>query len=284
MFTLQVENKNNQFLTLTQNESDYQVVSVEGLNPPEAEIYTSAVANMDGAKFKSSKLQMRNLVLTIKINGNVEANRIHIYEYMATGKWCKIYYSNGSRNVFIEGYVETIECPLFTINQEMQISIVCPIPYLKSLQTIYADISKQFPNFEFPFDIEEEGREFSILDITREGLILNNGEISAGAIITLTAKSDGIINPIIYDVNTAEYISLDVTLNEGDILIINTNKGEKSIKKIVDGVETNAINSLVAGSTWLQLETGMNKFTYTADQNAEQLQVEFELNLLYEGV
>lgn len=283
MFTLKVENKSGQILTLTQNETMYQVVNIDGLNPPNAAIYTNAVAGMDGEKFKSSKLQMRNVVLTLKINGDAEANRIHLYEYFGTGKWCKIYYSNGSRNVFIEGYVETMECPLFTMNQQMQISIVCPDPYLKSLMTIYADISKVFPNFEFPFSIDEEGIEFSGVDIGKETVVVNGGEIATGITITLTAAAR-VPYPIIYNVGTGEFIKLNLTMQEGEVIVINTNKGHKTIKKISNGIETNIINSYDSGSTWLQLETGASTFTYTATENAELLKVEFEANLLYEGV
>ena len=284
MFTLKVENKRGQILELTHDETNYQVLNVEGLNPPEAEIYTNAVAGMDGEKFKSSKLQMRNLVLTIKINGEVEANRIHLYEYFRTGAWCKIYYSNGSRNVFIEGYCEAIECPLFEMKQQMQISIICPNPYLKSLLKIYSDISKQFANFEFPFEIEEEGVEFSILEVDRETVVINGGEVSSGLIITLTARNGNVAYPVIYNVNTGEFLHLNLVMQEGDIIIINTNKGSKSVKKISNGLETNVINSFVAGSTWFQLPVGASVFTYHATFNDEGLKVEFESNLLYEGV
>ncbi len=283
MFTLKVENKNSQVLTLTQNESQYQVINIEGLNPPEAEIYTNAVANMDGEKFKSAKLQIRNVVLTIKVNGNAEENRLHLYEYFATGRWCKIYFENGTRNVFIEGYCETIECSLFTMNQQMQISIVCPDPYLKSLRTIYADISKVFANFEFPFDIDENGVEMSVVDIGREVVVLNNGEISTGAMITLSAGAT-VKNPVLYNVGANSFFRINGTLQEGDVIVIDTSKGHKSIFKISNGIKTNIINSVENGSTWFQLEVGINKFTYSAEENEELLKVEIEANLLYEGV
>lgn len=284
MFTLKVENKLKQILTLTQNESNYQVINVNGLNPPKANIFTNPVSGMDGAKFKDSKLEMRNLVLTIKINGDAEQNRLHLYEYFKTGAWCKIYYSNETRSVFIEGYCETIECPLFTINQQMQISIVCTDPYFKSLMTIYADISKQFPNFEFPFDIEEEGIEFSLLDVDRETVVTNGGETSCGLIITLTARNGNVAYPILYNVNTGEHLQLNLVMQEGDTVVINTNKGSKSVKKISNGIETNVINSFMAGSTWFQLPVGSTVFTYQATYNDAGLKVELESNLLYEGV
>lgn len=283
MFTLKVENANKQILSLTNNECNYQIVNVDGLNPPKAKINTSEIANIDGQKFKSSKLEMRNLVITVKVNGNVEENRIHLYEFFRTGQWCKIYYNNDTRKVFIEGYVETMETDLFTVSQEMQISIICPDPYLKSLRLIFADISKTIGNFEFPFDIEEEGIEFSLYDANRITNISNGGEVETGIKITLTAVGGNVTNPIIYNTDTLEQFKLNLTMQEGDTIVINTQKGNKSVKKISNGIETNIINYVDDASTWLQLKIGSNRFTFTSSDDTK-LHIEFESNTLYEGV
>lgn len=283
MFTLKIENAKGNSIELTQNESNYQVIDVEGLAPPKAQLYTNAVASMDGEKFKSSKLDMRNLVLTVKINGDAEANRINLYKYFGAGKWCKVYYKNGSRDVFIEGYVETIECPLFTINQQMQVSIICPTPYFKSAEIIYTDISITVAGFTFPFTIDETGVIISQLIPNKVTSVINDGEFETGVEIKMRALADGITTPVIYNADTGEFLSVSVILNKGDILRINTNKGSKSIVKIVDGVEVNIINYLEYGSTWLQLEAGINNFTYDAG-GAQWLEVIFEYHHQYEGV
>lgn len=283
MFILRIENTKGNEIRLTQNESEYQIVNVEGLAPPKAELYTNVVASMDGGKFKSSKMDMRNLVLTVKINGDVEANRINLYKYFGAGKWCKVYYKNGSRDVYIEGYVETIDCDLFTINQQMQISIVCPTPYFKSVDIIYTDISIVIAGFTFPFTIDEAGVIISQLIPNKVTTVINDGEFATGFEIVMRALADNISTPTIYNSDTGEYISVSVLLNKGDVLRINTNKGSKSIKKIVNGVETNIINYLENGSTWLQLEAGANNFTYSVN-SAERLEVVFEYHHQYEGV
>lgn len=284
MFTLEVETQNGVRLKLTQNETDYQVISIEGLNPPNAKISTTMSANADGVKFKSSKLEARNLVLTIKINGDVEKNRLQLYQFFGTGRYCKIYYSNNSRNVFCEGHIETIECNLFVINEQMQISILCENPYLFALQNIVSDISKTFANFEFPFAIEKEGIEFSLFDLYRQATVINSGEVVTGMIITLQARTNNIINPVIYNVETGEFMKLNITMNDGDIIVINTNTNKKSVKKIIDGIIYNALNSLDKNSTWLNLQLGNNLFTYTSDSNEEFLDVTFEHSHLFEGV
>lgn len=283
MFTLKIENSKGNLIELTQNETNYQVINIDGLAPPKAQLYTNAVASMDGEKFKSSKLDMRNLVLTVKINGDAETNRINLYKYFGAGKWCKVHYMNGLRDVFIEGYVETIECSLFTVNQQLQVSIVCPSPYFKSAEIIYTDISIVVAGFTFPFTIDETGVIISQLTPNKITSVVNDGEFETGIEIVMRALADNVSTPIIYNADTGEYLSVSVVLNKGDVLRVNTNKGSKSITKIVDGVEINHINYLEYGSTWLQLEAGINSFTYDAG-NAQWLEVIFEYHHQYEGV
>ena len=71
MFTLKIENIKNTILELTQNESNYQILSVKGLNPPNAQINRSTIAGLDGSKCNSSKLEERNIVITLKLNGDI---------------------------------------------------------------------------------------------------------------------------------------------------------------------------------------------------------------------
>ena len=99
MYILKVENITNNVLTLTQRESDFQVLQIDGLNPPNAQINRSTVAGLDGSKFNSSKLNERNIVITIKLNGDIEKNRLYLYSFFNTKRWCKIYYKNESLDV-----------------------------------------------------------------------------------------------------------------------------------------------------------------------------------------
>ncbi len=293
MFVLKVENTRNNILTLTQNESNYQITKIDGLNPPNAIINSSTVAGMDGSIFNSSKLEERNIVLTIKINGEVEKNRLNLYKYFKTKQWCKIYYKNSSRDVYIEGYVETIECDLFELGQTMQISIICQNPYFKALQEIATDISEEMAGFEFPFAINEsEPIEFSTIQKNRVTNVINNGEVESGLIIELTASAD-VSNPAIYNANNGhQFMKIDVDMKLGDKIVINTGKGQKRVTLISNGIETNLIKDLVpikfgdsyVYPTWFQLQLGDNEFTYTADTGAEFLNIMFRRNTLYEGV
>lgn len=73
-------------------------------------------------------------------------------------------------------------------------------------------------------------------------------------------------------------------LIENDKLLINTNKGNKSIRLIRDGVVYNVLNSLGRDSKWLEFHIGNNKFVYSASESADALVVTLDANELYKGV
>lgn len=286
MFTIKIENVRNNVITLTQNESYYQVVNVEGLNPPKAIINASNVAGLDGSKFNSSKLEERNIVLYIRLNGNVEANRINLYSFFRTKEWCKFYYKNGMRDVFIEGYVESCEVALFTNNEVMQVSIICPNPYFQNMIEIVDDISKALGAFKFPFSINVNNPvPFSTLETGRVTNVLNDSTTERGMTIDIDVL--GNVNKIrIVNVGNGDWLTVRYAFVANDKIVINTNKGEKSIKLIREAVETNIFTSMQKGSTFFQLEAGNNSFSYLADDGAsdDAVHIEFKHRDLYRGV
>jgi hypothetical protein len=285
MFELKIENIKGQILKLTQNESNYQVIEITGLEPPQAVINTVKSANRDGSMFNTSFLAERNVVITVALTGDVEKNRLKLYDVFSTGDYCKVYYSNYSRNIYCEGHVEAIETALFSQKQQVQISIICENPYLYALNQIYIDISKAFNNFEFPFAIEKAGTEIAIINENRRAEIINSGE-TTGIEMTLYTNTQNTVvsNPVIYNAKTGEFLKINTDIQYGEVVVVNTTKGKKSIKKIINGLEQNIINSLETGSTWHQLNSGHNVFDYSSDTGQTILHIEFAYNVVYKGV
>ena len=288
MFTAKIENSKNNILELTQNESNFQVVSIEGLNPPNAQINRSTVFGIDGSKYNSARLQERNIVITLKLNGDVEENRLNLYRFFRTTDWCKFHYKNEHRNVHIEGYIETVECSLFTSAEIMQISIICPDPYFKDAQTIVDDISKALGKFKFPFAINvNEPVEISTIDNSRITDVFNDSESESGVIIEADIR--GNVNTLeIRNTETGEAIKLTHTFIANDKIIINTNKGEKSVKLIRAGVESNIFTSLSKASKFFQLQLGDNYFSYVVNgsptDDEELVHIIFRHYTMYRGV
>lgn len=287
MFTAKIENSNGDVLTLTGKEPVYQVLKIMGLNPPQAQINMSTIVGLDGAKFNSSKLNTRNLVLTVKINGNVEQNRLQLYKYFPTKEHCTFYYTNNSLDAYIEGYVENVECDYFTNSETAQISIICPQPYFKSIDEIIVDSSNVFAQFEFPFSIDI-GDPVIISTIEDEdSIVVNNAsESSTGAIITINILEA--INSIeLKNTVTGEDMVLDYSFAENDTIVINTNKGSKSITLIRGGVSSNLFSALQQGSDFIQLQQGVNRIDYICDDgdtDNSAVKITFTFALIYRGV
>lgn len=293
MYELKVENENGEILTLSGREDYFQIVSIGGLNPPNGNIHRAEVSGMDGSKFMSSKLEERNIVITLKINGNVERNRQRLYEWFKSKRYVKIYYSNESRKVSIEGWMETVECDLFRLGETMQISVICPDPYFQSLNEIITDISKVQGQFVFPFafgadgvlspTITDDAIEFSDYVVDRIVDVYNEGEYDTGVIITIKATGE-VVNPVIYNAVTHEEFRIKTSMVRNDILIINTNKGSKSVTLVHDSIVMNQINKITRGSSWFNLSKGDNMFTYEADTGAENMQITFSHRTRYQAV
>lgn len=285
MFVCKVENTRGSVVYLTQNESNYQIINISGLSPPSAQINTTKIAGMDGTKFNSASLNQRNIVFTIKLQGDIEANRLFLYSFFRSKEWCKVYYKNRSRDVYIEGYVETVECDLFTNNETMQISVLCPNPYFKGMDEVINDISKTLGAFEFPFAIDLPGIEISVLDTSLVTNVLNQSESSTGVIIVIDVL-DTVHAIQLNNVTTGEIFTLQYAFAGRDRIIIDTNKGSKSVVLQRDAAESNLFTAVKKGSVFFQLDAGDNLFSYLVDdgKNDDAVWITFKHYPLYGGV
>lgn len=125
--------------------------------------------------------------------------------------------------------------------------------------------------------------EFSRILINEETNVINGGDIDTGAIIEIQAVGQ-VVNPGIYNVETNEYFIINTTMNQGDVITINTRKKEKSVTLLRAGVITTLIGSVKFGSSWLQLAPGDNTFIVNADTFPENMLVTFTVVNQFEGV
>lgn len=283
MYSLRVVNHKEETLDLNNN-PNYTIYKIEGLTPPAADISQTDNSTTDGGIISNVRISKRNLVIYLTIDRDVEGSRINLYKYFPLKQTVSIFFSNETREVYIKGIVEVIECDLFSNKQMAQISIICPKPYFKGvgeLITYFSDINALF---EFPFRIPAAGIEFSNIESNIRKTIINTGDVQTGLIIELFAAGGMVTNPVIYDVFNRTFIKLNMNLWESDVLTINTNLGEKSITLTRNGVTINAMGYMSPDSTWLQLGVGDNVFTYGSDSGNENLQITFSTELLYGGV
>ncbi len=282
MFTLKIQNTNGDIWELTHN-SNYHVKSVQGLTPPPTVVNTATAGTIDGSFHNSSRVEQRNIVITLVPNGDIEANRQLLYSMFPRKTKCTIYFKNKYRNVKIDGYVETLESDIFSMREEVQISIICPRPFFEDLAFIYKEISSVVALFEFPFSIANPIPFSELLEIPQ--LKINNvGDVNCGTLIDVYCY-DTVEGLKIINTTTSEYFELNYTFANNDHIIINTNSGQMGAKLIRSGETTNLLNYVTQGSKWFKIIPGINIFTYTLTTGTDaSLKVYFTTSLMYGGV
>ena len=261
----------------------YHIVGISGLSPVNATINSSRISGGDGGMFNSASVGMRNIVMTILPNHPVAENRQALYKLFGVKNKITLKYSTETRDVQIDGYVESVQVDLFEKRQRVQISILCMQPFFKSAQEIIDELSAVVGMFEFPFESEEEGVVFSESVVIRRAVINNAGDVPCGAIFRMIATGR-VLNPVIYNADDTTSYKLNIEMQTGDEIVIDTQRGSKSVFLIRDGQRSNIINNRAPNITWFQLPVGESTFTYDADEGAESLTISIGHYNLFGGV
>lgn len=282
MYNLTLKNKSGDTLTFNQVGGDFTITEIVGLNPADATINTSAMALVDGAKFVSSKVNMRTIDIAFVINHEAPKNRIEVYKVLKPKHPVEVLYSGDYRDVFIEGYVQSVNVDYFAMKQLVTVSILCTNPYFKQAQEMVNELSVIIGAFHFPFSITAPVP-FSYLDNNASLVINNQGDVETGMIIEIYARGSA-SNPKIFNYVTGEFIGINFNFITGDLITIDTRQGNKAITLLRNGVTSNQFNTLMVGSKWLQLEANESMFVAEAESNLANLNITFRHNNLFEGV
>lgn len=285
MYTAKIENSRGDVLRLSGNEPKWQIMSITGLNPPRARLNVAEIVGRDGGVFNLAKLETRNIVIMLKINGDAEANRLELERYFVTKEDCRFYYAHGSLDVFIDGKVEACEYSMFSARQVMQISIICAYPYFSAMDLIIQDASGILPLFTFPFTIDEDDP-VVISELDSGGIKVNNTSDTAIGCEIVVTFSDSASEFALMNVGTGQTMVINYAFLADDVVRINTKPAQKSIRLLRSGAYINLLGSMAYGSTFFQLESGMNFFSYTVDNvtDSPKADVKFMYRYEYRGL
>ena len=153
---------------------------------------------------------------------------------------------------------------------------------LLELDELLVSFSHTVNLFSFPFSIDSQGMEFSHIEHFSE-TVINTGDIATGGIIRFHATAQ-ISKPVFHNYTNDTFFGLDMDLYEGDSVIINTQKGEKSLTLLRGGMTLNILSERSENSSWIVFETGENQIGFTSDYGTEYLDVEVEIVRKYEGM
>lgn len=263
----------------------YTIVDVQGLGPADATINTSETPMLDGSKFVNSKVNMRVINLAFAIETDAEENRLYAYKVLRTKEPIRLYYKSDRMDVYVDGWVRTVVPKHFAKKQTVSVSIWCPFPFFMKREQASSEMSNVVKMFHFPFaSTADKDIVFGYLDEISNVEITNEGALQTGLIIDIHARGEA-ESVKIFNYETGEYIGIDFNFMAGDLVTIDTRPGFKTIELFRGGVETNIFNSLMDGSTWLQLAVGGGVFTYEVTGGLRQnLFIDIRHDDLFEGV
>lgn len=279
--------------------SGFIISNIDGIGPVGANISTSSSATHDGSQFNSARAKERNIVLTLRYDRfsdkSVEQRRHETFKFFPEKKLVRLTFETDSGVRFIEGYTESNKQNYFSKDCMSQISIVCPDPYFYSESKDTTVFSGVVPMFEFPFENDSiDTNKIIISEIVHKNYenVPYSGDSKVGVIITIHA-TDEVSNINIYNIDTRESMTIDNSKIESitgsgivanDTIIINTNRGNKSIQLLRNGTFYNILNALNRDASWFTLGKGDNIFAYTAEVGETALQFKIENRIIYEGV
>jgi Phage tail protein len=259
--------------------------SIDGLGDVDADTQTQKSPFQDGSTYIDSVLQERSISLEIVILAD-KSTLLEKRQYLASvfnpklGKGV-LRYENGETIREIEAVPDGV--PTFPSGQDNRgptfqkaiVNLLCPNPYWKSMEITEEPTFE--PLFQFPFEgVFEMGMQRD------QRIIVNDGDAPAPLIIEFYGPA---VNPKITNKTTGEFIKVNQTLQEGEVMRIDTTPGNKSVYFVQpDGTERNVFNWIDLDSTFFQLVVGENEIEYSADSDIQGAIVNISYRKLYNAV
>lgn len=238
-------------LPLHDTSDGYLVKDIDGLDPVDAVLTYSSMANQDDELEGAAKRVKRNVVIKLGYmpdyaTGSVKQLRDRLYSFFMPKTQVSLrFYSDDMPTVEIKGRVEKMNAPLFARDPEATISIICP----KS---------------------DFVGSPFTVEGFTTSGSeeveVIYAGSIPTGGILRVNPTRD------IDTFTTYNRISDFTTLSQeftfplvsGDLLEISSVPLQKGAKLTRNGNISSILRGVSPSGTWLNLYPGVNKLRLTA--------------------
>ena len=263
--------KNGAMLDLF-NDEFFDLVNADNLTFANTSIAASTTPTIDGYKVNNIQANPRGITLDLHVKNYVDVEKCkrHILNVVKLKQSGTLTLTQGQgieqRIIEIVGVVESVDLPRFSNACTMQISLHCSNSYWQDVNDVIVEISRVIGNhhFEIAFPVNAPIA-LGVIDKQMTQSYTNDGDVETGVIITIVAL-DAVTNPRITNAD-GQYIGVNDTMAANDKIIINTNKGHKTIYK--NGVSI--LNKIKAGSTFIQMGTGENQFTIGADSGAANM-------------
>lgn len=266
--TLDIQNSAGAVLTLTfdDDSSGYVIQSIDGLDPVKATLSSSTFANLDGEQYQNGRRETRNIIITLGLSPDyvsgqtVENLRSDLYAYFMPKATVGLTFNRDDGTSYLtNGVVETFTSPLFAQEPTVQISIICYNPDFSATDSLSIDgFSYTQPDPLSPPPDPDPADVYYTVHY--------NGTVPTGILFTITGNQDDLGGFTLYCISpdgsglSMDYNGVGDGFNNGDVVTINTNVGQKDVRAIGGDLDISGLPGLDIYADWIQLQPGDNQF------------------------
>lgn len=291
MDSITITNKNGESIILG-SKAPYFLQALDGVGNVPVIIQSQKSPKQDGSTYLDNTLDNR----AISIEGMIVTKNDSSDVIKARRKMQRVLNPKlGEVNIYyrdkkINGIAETT--PIFPSGegnkgiyyQKYLINILCHQPFWQDAVITKEEAAIWRGQFQFPLEISiDTEMEMGFRQPSLIVNIFNPGDISCGMEINFKALAT-VVNPMLYNVNTREFLKINKTLIAGEVLTVTTHFSSKRVETHKNGVVENAFNYIDLESTFLLLTPGDNLLRYDADEGLDNLEIDIYYNPQYLGV
>lgn len=232
---------------------------------------------------------MRTLARQIEFNGDYLASMrqwfLSFFKPKTPGTLTATY--NGTTRM-INYYVSASKW--FTENiwnefESFTIRLLCPDPHFVGMDDYGQNIAARRDMFAFPFVFA--AKTGIVTDYAEFGGLVsieNRGDMPTSVIVEIEAKSY-VSNPKFENVTTGEYIEMSLSMNAGDVLILNTGSPPTAKLYPRGGEQSEIVTKYDRRSKAnMRLAEGINKVRYSAKAGSSDMNVTLRYRPKYLGI
>lgn len=254
--------------------SPFFLESASGLEALENEFYNVKNYNEDGTNVKSSSVRERNIVIGGRIRLDKQINRQKLIRFFNPKHKFTLKYTNGDITRFIDCSVEKTPVISKSFLPEFMISFLCPNPWWYTEEE-KNEIAMWVGAFEFELEIDEDGDgiEMGYREPNNIVNVYNNSDTVSPLRIQFKAIGS-VVNPYIENVDTGKKVMIDAMLIGGDIVTVNTQRGNEYVTLERNGKTINYFNYVSLDTDiHLSVDVGDNLIRYDAAEFVGNLEV-----------
>lgn len=279
---------------------EFGITKITGLESSEFEILTTDNAMLDGSTVDGKRIKNRpiHIEATLRDDRNNAANRQRIIKFF-NPKYSGILTVNHSgieRKIEYELEGWTFVAGRYVGNKlAISVDLICPKPYMQNIDNFGKNMADYTAMFAFPWRVLSNkvsgitdpykglglaGSTSGYLTLNKEVRLANDGDVPCGLQIKFVASRGKVVGPKITHIGSGSFMHVNITMEVGDTLIIDTDDRHQIIE--LNG--ENVYQHIDRMSKPFQLQVGDNFLEYDADEDSTNLDVMLYYTPLYLGV